>query len=200
MRLLIDTHILLWVLEADSQLSAQATELIRSTNNYDCGSGAITFRTSGGHGSLIEYAAAGITGWTTNPNQFVDRDSRTANDVQPFTLMARQNGVTVSYVWDLKAACGRARMGVGEPVASLSVVVLGNPVGEQAIVEVGGVEGQWLNLRLVDGQGRLVESRLVEQAGVSERQVFDLGQAGPGLLLLRASSGTQSQTVKIIKR
>lgn len=33
MRLLIDTHILLWVLEADAQLSARAAELIRSTTN-----------------------------------------------------------------------------------------------------------------------------------------------------------------------
>jgi PIN domain nuclease of toxin-antitoxin system len=33
MRLLIDTHILLWVLEADNQLSTRATELIRSTTN-----------------------------------------------------------------------------------------------------------------------------------------------------------------------
>lgn len=33
MRLLIDTHILLWVLEADDQLSTRATELIRSTTN-----------------------------------------------------------------------------------------------------------------------------------------------------------------------
>ena len=33
MRLLIDTHILLWVLEADAQLSARAAELIRSPTN-----------------------------------------------------------------------------------------------------------------------------------------------------------------------
>lgn len=33
MRLLIDTHILLWVLEADPQLSTRAAELIRSTTN-----------------------------------------------------------------------------------------------------------------------------------------------------------------------
>ncbi|AUD03467.1 type II toxin-antitoxin system VapC family toxin [Spirosoma pollinicola] len=33
MRLLIDTHILLWVLEADAQLSVRAAELIRSTTN-----------------------------------------------------------------------------------------------------------------------------------------------------------------------
>ena len=33
MRLLLDTHILLWVLEADTQLSADAGKLIRSTTN-----------------------------------------------------------------------------------------------------------------------------------------------------------------------
>lgn len=33
MRLLIDTHILLWVLEADPHLSARAADLIRSTTN-----------------------------------------------------------------------------------------------------------------------------------------------------------------------
>ena len=33
MRLLLDTHILLWVLEADSQLSVQAGKLIRTTTN-----------------------------------------------------------------------------------------------------------------------------------------------------------------------
>lgn len=33
MRLLLDTHILVWVLEADPQLSIKATELIRDTRN-----------------------------------------------------------------------------------------------------------------------------------------------------------------------
>lgn len=33
MRLLLDTHILLWVLEADAQLSVQAAKLIRSTTH-----------------------------------------------------------------------------------------------------------------------------------------------------------------------
>ena len=45
---------------------------------YNCATGAFTFNTSGGNGSPIEYQAPGITGWTTNPNQFVDRESRTA--------------------------------------------------------------------------------------------------------------------------
>ena len=168
--------------------------------SYDCASGAITFRTSGGNGSAVEYASPGITGWTTNPNQFVDRDSRTANDVKPFTLMARQNGVMVTYVWDLKAACGRARLSAGERVSDLSVSLLGNPVSDAVTVEVRGAEGQPLLLRLVDLKGHVVESRSIEQAGGVERQRFELPGAGPALLLLRVSSGTQSQTVKILKQ
>jgi hypothetical protein len=166
---------------------------------YDCGSGVITFRTSGGNGSVIEYAAAGITGWSTNPNQFVDRDSRTANDVQPFTLMARQSGVTVTYVWNLKAACGRARVGAGEEMAGkLTLSVLGNPVSDAATVEIRGAAGQPLVLRLVDMSGKLLEQRVVEQPQESERQRFELSR--PGLLLLRASSGSQRETVKILKQ
>ncbi|GAB3639994.1 T9SS type A sorting domain-containing protein [Spirosoma arcticum] len=170
---------------------------------YDCVSGAFTFRTSGGNGSSIEYMAVGITGWTSNPNQFVDRDSRTANDVKPFTLMARQNGVVVSYEWDLKVACGRsqARLGVaGERKARLSVSVLGNPVSDAVTVEIRGAESQPLTLRLLDMRGRLVESRFVKQAGAAEQQIFDVAQQGPGLLLLRVGSGTQIQTVKILKQ
>ena len=169
---------------------------------YDCATGAFTFRTSGGNSLPIEYMAIGITDWTTNPNQFVDKDSRTANDVKPFTLMARQSGQTVTYVWDLKAACGRsqARVGTGERVAELSVSVLGNPVSEAATVEVRGAEGKPLSFRLIDLRGRLVESRSVGQAGVAERQRFDLNGQGPGLLLLRVSSGSQIKTVKIMKQ
>ena len=89
--------------EATTQPPTGALAL--TTPTYNCATGAFTFNTSGGNGSTIEYMAPGITGWTTNPNQFVDEGSRTALDVQPFTLMARQNGVTVSLVWDLRAYC-----------------------------------------------------------------------------------------------
>ena len=177
--------------------------LILLAPTYDCATGAFRFNTSGGDGSLIEYQATpGITGWTTNPNQFVDRESRTANDVKPFTLMARQNGVMVSLVWDLKAACGRgqARQGAGERLSELSISVLGNPAHDAVTVEIGGAQGQPLTLRLVDLGGRLIESRSVEQAGVLERHRFELPQAGAGLLLLRASSGKQTKTVKIINQ
>lgn len=178
------------------------TTLSLQQPTYDCQTGAFTFNTSGGDDSPIEFQAIGITGWTTNPNQFVDRESRTASDVKPFTLMARQNGQVVTYTWDLKAACGRGagRLRTAEPERELSVSVLGNPVVEQVRVVVRGAEGKPLRLSLSDARGRLLENRFVERAGSAEEQAFEVGQQAPGLLLLRTTTDTQTRTIKIIKR
>lgn len=73
---------------------------------YDCQTGAFTFNTSGGDGTPIEYyAVPGITGWTTNPNQFVDAEMRTAADAPPIALRARQNGVETSLLWNIRQVC-----------------------------------------------------------------------------------------------
>ncbi|MCK8492183.1 hypothetical protein M0L20_10015 [Spirosoma sp. RP8] len=167
---------------------------------YDCATGAITFKTTGGGGSPIEFRAIGITDWTTNPSQFVDRESRTASDVQPFTLMARQSGQVVTYTWDLKAACGRARVGAIESGQAFSMQLLGNPVQDQVNVQIRGAEGQSVQLRLTDLQGRLLESRTIEQAKPVEEQQFWLHASAPKLLLLQAATPQQVQTVKIIKQ
>ncbi|QJD77318.1 leucine-rich repeat domain-containing protein [Spirosoma rhododendri] len=168
---------------------------------YNCSTGAFTFNYTGGNGSPVEFQAAGITGWTTNPNQFVDRDSRTANDVKPFTLMARQNGQVVTYTWDLKAACGRsARVAAAEAGQGLQLTVKGNPVGNTAIVDISGVEGQAVVLDLLNASGHVLEQRHIEQAGVVEEQRFELQRQPTGVLFLRAQSGQQHQTVKLIKQ
>ncbi len=144
--------------------------------------------------------APGITGWTTNPNQFVDEGSRTANDVQPFNLTARQNGVTVTLVWDLKAACGRARLAaLPEAGTGLQVRVLGNPVLNQtAEVDITGADQQALQLNLVDLQGRVLHQQRIEQAQALQRVRVPLG-AGSGLFLLNVSTQTQHRQVKLVK-
>ncbi|MGV3561559.1 hypothetical protein, partial [Larkinella arboricola] len=40
--------------------------------DYNCQTGAITFRTTGGDGSPIEYMAIGVKGWSTNPNGVIE--------------------------------------------------------------------------------------------------------------------------------
>ena len=177
------------------------TGLSLTAPTYNCATGAITFNTTGGNGTLIEYQAPGITGWTTNPNQFVDQASRTASDVQPFTLMARQSGTVVTYTWNLKQACGRARVAAEEAGTTLSLQLLGNPVHESVQVLIKGAEGQPVQLRLTDVRGRLLESRAIEQAGAEEMQQFKLDpSAGPGMLFLQATKQQQTRTVKIIRQ
>ncbi|CCH53102.1 hypothetical protein BN8_02166 [Fibrisoma limi BUZ 3] len=167
---------------------------------YDCASGAFRFNTSGGDGSPVEYRAIGITDWTTDANQFVDLESRTANDVQPFLLFARQSGHQVSYVWDLKAACSRARLGTPTLLENFSVQVLGNPVSERLLVFVKGAAGQPLQLRLTDERGRILDSRLIQQAGDIEKQQFMLNQIDTKILLLHTSIPNGRQTTRIIKQ
>lgn len=77
---------------------------------YNCQTGAFTFQTTGGDGTRIEYNAPGITSWTINPRQYVDTGLRTAADAQPITLVARQSGKEVRYVFDLRTICP-----VGDP-------------------------------------------------------------------------------------
>jgi hypothetical protein len=167
---------------------------------YNCATGAFTFNTSGGNATPIEYRAVpGITDWTANPNQFVDEGSRTASDVQPFLLQARQSGAVTTLVWDLKAACGRARLGAAEPEPRLRVVVLGNPVvGETVPVEVSGAEGQPLRVSLTNAQGRLVSEQRIDQAAATERVRVKLSRSA-GVYLLQVSSPDQTQVVRVLK-
>ncbi|MFD2571376.1 T9SS type A sorting domain-containing protein [Spirosoma soli] len=167
---------------------------------YNCATGAITFNTSGGNGSTIEYQAAGITGWTTNPNQFVDKESRTASDVQPFMLMARQGGNVVTYTWNLRATCGQARIASSESVSKLHLTILGNPTSETLRVRIEGAEGQSVGLQLTDLKGRLIEARQLESAQANQEQQFGLRQQPSGLLLLKATTATQTSSAKVIKQ
>ena len=78
--------------------------------------------------------------------------------------------------------------------------VLGNPVaGETVSVEVRGAEGQSLRLQLTDERGHLVSEQSIGRAGEVDRQTLSLGQIPAGVLLLRVSTSTQSQTLKLIK-
>ena len=183
------------------RLTVNPGSLTLTQPTYTCATGAITFNTSGGDGTPIEFQAAGITGWTTNPNQFVDQDSRTASDVKPFTLMARQSGQVVTYTWDLKAVCGRsARRATTEAGAGLQLRLLGNPVTEQVSVQVDGNQGQPVRLQLLRSGGQLLDERQLTPTDATQPQVFQVGQQHSGLLLLRATSGTQQQTIKVLKQ
>ncbi|MBD2757682.1 choice-of-anchor Q domain-containing protein [Spirosoma validum] len=84
-------------------LSIQSGTFRLIAPTYDCQTGALTFRTQGGDGSLIEYFAIGITPWSPTPQHTVEAELR--EDPKKVELLARQSGVTVSYRFDLPAYC-----------------------------------------------------------------------------------------------
>jgi hypothetical protein len=95
---------------------------------------------------------------------------------------------------------GAARLGQAEASAELAVKVLGNPVvGSQLEVEVRGAEGQPLQLQLSDESGRVITQQAVGQAGAVQTQRLEIGAQPAGLLLLRVSTPTQSQVIKVLK-
>jgi hypothetical protein len=178
---------------------------------YNCSTGAITFQTQGGSATPtapIQYMAAGITGWTTNPNQFVDFELRQAADAQPITLMVRQlssNGTYIqdSYLWDMRATCpvsqANARLSAESGQGELLVQVLGNPVsGRQVEAFISGAAGQALRVALVNLQGQTLDQQQVEQAEFRQRVVLQVGSR-PGVYLLRVSTPTKSKSVRLLK-
>jgi hypothetical protein len=72
-------------------------------------------------------------------------------------------------------------------------------VGSQLEVEVRGAEGQPLQLKVSDESGRVITQQAVGQAGAVQTQRLEIGAQPAGLLLLRVSTPTQSQVIKVLK-
>ena len=119
------------------------------------------------------------------------------------TLTAAQTGTptATSFVYNWLAACGTPNARVASlQESTLRVNLLGNPSANgQVSVEVRGAADQELQLQLTDMSGRIIDTRQVEQADSVERHTFDINRQQRGILLLRATTPTQAQTVKVIK-
>ncbi len=171
-----------------------ALQLLAPT--YNCATGAITFNTSGGNGSTISFTAPGIQRASATSNTGTVEAGLRA-DPKLITIMAMQSGASASYSFN--PACGSARVAATEPGDGLRVRVLGNPTtGNHVEVEISGVAGQMIQLQLIDNQGRPLTAEVIKQAGNTERRRLPISREA-GLYLLRVSTDTQSQTVKIVQ-
>ncbi|MBD2755226.1 putative Ig domain-containing protein [Spirosoma validum] len=82
--------------------------LVLIAPTYDCQTGELTFNTDEGDGSPIEYMIMGVSpapDWTANSTIVIPLALRTDPNVSPLTLMARQSGVVVSFLFDLQESC-----------------------------------------------------------------------------------------------
>jgi hypothetical protein len=95
--------------------------------------------------------------------------------------------------------CG-AREAAPEPELALQVRVAPNPLQHNRLrAVVKGADGQALTVELSDQQGRVVRSQRWEVAQAEQVVEWDVSQAPGGVLLLRATTDRQSQTVKVVK-
>ena len=180
-----------------------STTLTVLAPTYNCQTGAIVLNTSGGNGSPITFSTPGIQRSSpTSTSGTVEAGVR--NDAKTLTITATQSGTgttvtTVSYVFDLKAAClGKGREGVDNP-DDLQITVFGNPTTDATVdVEIRGAEGQPLRVQLTDTQGKIWTNHSLKSARSVERQTVTLGRSA-GVYLLTVSSEGKRETVKIVR-
>lgn len=91
------------------------------------------------------------------------------------------------------------RLAAPEPASPFRVTVMGNPlVGSQLVVTVTGAAGTPLQLEVLDLSGRVITHQRIEQVGAVETRRLEIGPRPASLLLLRVSTATQSEVVKVI--
>ena len=180
-----------------------STTLTVLAPTYDCKTGAIMLNVSGSNGSPITFSTPGIQrGSPTSASGTVEAGVR--NDAKTLTITATQSGTgnavtTVSYVFDLKAACSGGREGVAGDTDGLQITVFGNPTTDATVdVEIRGAEGQSLRVQLADVQGKIWTNHSLKSARAIERQTVTLGRSA-GVYVLTVSSEGEKKTVKIVR-
>lgn len=110
------------LIQADKALAfVQPLALVQPL--FNCQTGQLTFQTTGGDGTPIQYMAIGITGWSFNAVQRVEPALFADPNTKTLTLMARQSGKLVTYTFNFRAYCQGS--GANQPPA------LVNPIANQ---------------------------------------------------------------------
>lgn len=188
------------LVQADKALMIDGQPLVVLEPVYNCQTGAITLRTSGGDGTPITFTAPGVRRSSpTSTTGVVEAELR--SDPKPIPITAEQSGIKVMYEFNFVAYCTneRARLGSTEPGTGLRITTLGNPIATDWIdVEVRGAQGQALNLQVTSTFGTQTSQFAVGTATSVERHRLTLGHSA-GLYFLNVSTPTQTKTVKIVR-
>jgi hypothetical protein len=151
-------------------------------------------------GTPVSFGITNELATTTAPGPY---SLRLYTDNPAITLTATQNGTQASYRFSWLAACATSangRQAVAEAGSQLSVVVLGNPVVDESVeVVIGGVVGQAVALSLTDLVGNQLYQQLIPQAATEERVVVPVS-ARQAITILKVSTATQQQTLKLIRQ
>jgi len=103
--------------------------------------------------------------------------------------------VTVNY----DCLAGGARVATQALEVPLRVVVLDNPVTDGVLrAVVQGASSEALRVLLTDSRGRNIGQQTIDEASAEQPVSMNLGPVSAGFLLLRVSTPSQSQSVKVI--
>jgi hypothetical protein len=87
-----------------------------------------------------------------------------------------------------------------ENVVEFNVVTYPNPVADQFSVDVEGATGGDVRMQLMDLSGRTIFDKVVNAESGTYRETVPMGQKQTGMYLLRVSTSTKTQTMKILKK
>ncbi|WP_461098641.1 endonuclease/exonuclease/phosphatase family protein [Spirosoma luteolum] len=153
---------------------------------------------TGTDGSAITFQVVNELAATTAAGPYT---LRLYTDNPTITLQATQGGTTSTFAYNWLAVCNtNGRVGIAESTEPLMIQVLGNPIHNgQLSVDVLGAQGQALEIRLTDSRGQVLDTFRSGQAEAVQHHTFDVSRQAAGMLLLRASTPTKAQLIKVIK-
>ncbi|WP_305067603.1 rhamnogalacturonan lyase family protein [Tellurirhabdus bombi] len=167
---------------------------------YDCATGKIIFRYSGGNGTLVEFLGDGMRSFTSEAEYYIAPGS-----TKTYGLVLRQKvgNRYVTYKGQIQIpACNqnaRVASSKAELSAGLTAVVYPNPVSEEFSVTIGGVQGQAVRMQLTDINGLPIVVKTIEAKTNQHTEQVKLGQRPSGIYLLRVSTAKEVKTLKLIK-
>ncbi len=179
--------------------------------DYECQSGGIRFRVTGGSGGQLSFMSPGITGWIdnciTNIQSFaLIADIRNpAIPVEPFMLFVKEvkEDGTVDMAqlrWDPKGSCAEAAARKAVTELPLVVEVADNPVSGNAVeVRLDGLQQEPVQLRVISLQGQIISEQSFAATTGPVRTVVKTGQAS-GIYLIQATTPTRRKSIRIVKQ
>ena len=155
-------------------------------------------------GNLYPLSGTGNIQYRIAKSDWSNFNQSNDHSYQPSGPMAPNPKMTVyldgALVYGTEPWAPNARLASAEESSELKVVVLGNPIpGNEVELEVGGAAGQPIRLLLTDLQGHFVAEKQVMGREAIERHQLSVAGQSAGILLLRVSTPTQWQTVKLLK-
>ncbi|WP_234733623.1 DUF5689 domain-containing protein [Tellurirhabdus bombi] len=164
--------------------------------DYQCPSGRLDVKATGGNGSLIEYRIVGLRDWSSNSTFSVPAWQQNGTT---FNVEVRQSGQVINQYFTTLCQAN-ARLGSDASSTAWVATVLENPVKDAIQIQLTALVGITVDIQLTDLYGRPVHRLQAKGVGQTEQILLPVQSQGAGLYLLHLSAADKKQVVKILKQ